>query len=361
MKYRSLLCLSVLFLSTAFLYGCTAATKVVRNDKVGIKEYQELYLVPPLKDPRNVVPRVVNEFKAIGFNVKVVDPQKPIEGGQGTGFIISSNGHVMTCAHVLGDDQTATLWISGIRYEADVLSKDKAKDLAVLKLRTTNVPGLLPLSFHRGGRYSIGADVSTIGFPLSTLLGSNARFTKGSISSTSGMKDDPGQLQISAAVQPGNSGGPLFDQDGVVLGIIQETLSPLATLERTGGALPQNVNFAIKSDVVLDHLRSTHKEIYETLVFDKGNSFDDIQKSVVKVRSGIITTEWEKTPKVVARLEYVSTWDMWYRFKVFIIRVYDFDSKEFLFAAGQERDNIISNEDVVIKSTFGEVRKQLRK
>lgn len=361
MKTLSTRLLSAHLFVALLLGGCVAATQVVRDEKVEIKEYRELYFIPPQKDPRNIVPRAIDEFKAMGFNVKVVDPEKPIEGGQGTGFVISSSGHVLTCAHVLGDDQSATLWISGVRYEADVLSKDKDKDLALLKLRMTDVPGLLPLSFRKDKRYSIGADVSTIGFPLSSMLGSSARFTRGSISSTSGIKDDPTQLQISAEIQPGNSGGPLFDRDGVVLGVIQKTLNPFATLQRTGGALPQNVNFAIKSDVALDYLKSSHKDLYDSMTFDKGNSFEDLQKSVVKIRSGIITDEWEKTPKLVARLDYLSVWDLWYRFRFFVVRVYDFDSHQMLFAAGQGRDNLVSNEDVVIKSTFAEVRKLLKK
>lgn len=344
------------------LSGCVAATQVVRDEKTEIKQqYRELYFIPPQKDPRNVVPRALDEFRAMGFNVKVVDPAKPLEGGQGTGFVISSGGYVLTCAHVLGDEESATLWISGTRHEADVVGRDKEKDLAVLKLRKVDASGLLPLSFRREKRYGIGADVSTIGFPLSSVLGSNARFTRGSISSTSGMKDDPTQLQISAEIQPGNSGGPLLDKDGVVLGVIQKTLSPLAMLQRTGGALPQNVNFAIKSDVVLDYLQSAHRELYDSLTFDRGNSIDDVQKSVVKVRAGIITEEWEKTPKLVARLDYVSIWDLWYRFRVFVIRVFDFDSQEMLFAVGQGRDNLVSNEEVVITSTFAEVRKLLNK
>lgn len=193
------------------------------------------------------------------------------------------------------------------------------------------------------------------------MLGNSVRFTKGSISSTSGLKDDPKQIQISAEIQPGNSGGPLFDKDGVVLGIVQQTLNPIKTLKQTGGALPQNVNFAIKSDVALDYLQSADKDLYRSMAFNKGHSVEEIEKSVVKVRAGIVSEDWEKRPKLVARLDYVSIWDIWYRFRVFVVRVWDYDSQELLFAAGQGHDNLVSNEDVVIKDTFAEVRKMLRK
>jgi S1-C subfamily serine protease len=66
--------------------------------------------------------------------------------------------------------------------------------------------------------------VYTIGYPLSRLLGSSARFTKGAIGATSGMNDNPKQIQVSAEIQPGNSGGPLFDNDGLVVGVVLDYL-----------------------------------------------------------------------------------------------------------------------------------------
>jgi serine protease Do len=353
--------LLTLMIGTQLLLGCMSSTKLVRNDNATIQEYQDLYFIPPAKDPRNVVPRVVDEFKAMGFNVTVVDSKKLIEGGQGTGFVISAKGHVLTCAHVLAKEKVARVWISGVRYEADVLSSDEDKDLAVLKLRNADRVVFAPLSFRNDQNYNLGADVSTIGFPLSSVLGSSARFTKGTISSTAGLKDDPKQIQISAEIQPGNSGGPVFDKDGVVIGVVEKTLNPLRTLVETGGALPQNVNFAIKSKVALDYLQTAHPELFQSLAFNRRHSIEEIQKSVVKVRSGIVSEDWEKKPKAVATLQYVSFWDVWYRFKLFVIRVYDFDSHDLLFAAGQGRDNMVSNEEVVIKDTFVEIRKALHK
>jgi serine protease Do len=350
-----------LLVAIPFFAGCASSTRIEKNESATIREYGDLYFLAMTKDPRNVEPRAIAEFKSRGFNVKVIDPKKPIEGAQGTGFVISPDGYVLTCAHVLGDEKAATLWISGVRYEADVVSVDKGTDLAVPKPKTSLTPAVPALSFRNDKNYSIGADVSTIGFPLGSVLGNSIRYTKGSISATSGIKDDPKQLQVSAQIQPGNSGGPLFDKDGIVIGVIQQTLNPLRMMEQTGGALPQNVNFAIKSDVVLDYLQSGDQVLYQSLVFNKGYRVEELQKSVVRVRAGIISDEWEKKPKLVARVDYLSIWDLWYRFRFFVVRVFDFDSQELLFAAGQGRDNMLSNEDKVIKDTFVEVRKALHK
>ncbi len=362
MKTNSASSVVVLLLGIGLLQGCASSTEVVKNkNNTPIQNYTtDLYLIPPSKDPRNVVPTIVNEFEAMGFKVSLLAPDKPGVGSRGTGFVISSDGHILTCAHVVGEEQTATVRISGIRYEADVVNKDKEKDLALLKIRKENVPALVPLSFRNDKRYGIGEDVSTVGFPLSNLLGNSARYTKGSISSSTGLKDDPKQIQFSAQIQPGNSGGPLFDKDGIILGVVSQTLNPMRTLADTGGALPQNINFAIKGEVVLEYLGAADKDLYRSLVFNKGYSVDDLQKSVVKIRSGIITEEWEKRPKLVARLDYVSFWDIWPRFKLFAIRFFDFDSHDFLFAAGQGRDNLLSNENKVIKDTFAQIRKTLR-
>ena len=359
MNIRSTWCIAVVVLLLYSLWGCVSATRMVRNKEATVRDYHDVYLVEPSQDPRHVVPKVIAGFEAMGLKVTMVDPSHPLGRAQGTGFVISEAGHVLTCAHVLGEETTATVWISGVRYEADVLNKDTDKDVAVLKVRGEMTSPVTPVSFRNDERYGLGADVVTIGFPLSSMLGNSARLTKGSINSTSGLKDDPKQIQISAPIQPGSSGGPVLDSEGVVLGVVQETLNPTATFARTGGALPQNVNFAIKGKVVLDYLRQTQPDVYRGLAFNRATSFDDVQKAVVKIRSGIVPPELENRPKLVATLKYRSRWDVWYRFTLFVIVLYDFDSHQPLLAAGQGRDNMVSTEDVVIRDTFAEIRRAL--
>jgi len=361
MRIRSGWSIAAVVLLLHPLWGCVSATRMVRNKEATMREYHDVYLIPPSEDPRDVMPKVVAGFEAMGLKVTMVDPKRPLEGAQGTGFVISEAGDVLTCAHVLGEETAATVWISGVRYEADVLNKDKDKDLAVLKLRGAIAAQVVPVSFRNDEHYGLGADVVTIGFPLSSMLGNSARLTKGSISATSGLKDDPKQIQISVPVQPGSSGGPLLDNEGVVLGVVQGTLSPGATFAQTGGALPQNVNFAIKGKVVLDYLRQTQPDAYRAIVFNHPASFDDVQKAVVKVKSGIVPSEMENRPKLVATVKYRSRWDVWYRFTLFVIYLYDFDSHEPLLAAGQGRDNMVSTEDIVIRDTFAEIQRALGK
>jgi len=350
-----------LLLLIGLLDGCVSATRMVKNEAAPTKEYDgDLYFLAFKRDPRSVQPRAIKELEAMGFNVRVVDRDHPISGSQGTGFVISPDGHVLTCAHVIGAEKVATIWVSKVRYEADVIGLDKESDLALLKTRTPITPAVTPLSFKRDGRYQIGADVATIGYPLGGILGTSVRYTKGTLSATAGIHDDPGHLQISAAVQPGNSGGPLLDGEGVVIGVVRASLNAQRTAEATGGHLPQNVNFALKADRALQYL-SAHKAVYDALVYDRPTGLDRLQESVVRVRSGNITDEWEKKPKLLVRVDYRSIWDVWFRFRLFVVRVYDLDTRQLLIVAGQGRDNMISNEDVVIRDTFAQVRQALHK
>jgi hypothetical protein len=340
-----------------------SATKVVRNEKIEIKtrDYGELYFIKPEKDPRNVVPQVIEEFKNMGFNVREVESEKPIEGAQGTGFLISDEGDILTCAHVVGEEKNATVWIASVRYEADVLNRDKDADIALLRTRTKINSNYNPLSFRSDKSYRLGEDVMTIGFPMTKLLGNRARLSKGLVSSTVGQKDDPKQIQFSAEVQPGSSGGPLFDKEGVVVGVVSGTLNPWKMVQSTGGALPQNVNFAIKNEVVLSSIKSNNEAVYKKIKTNQSSTIEKIESAVVKVRSGIISEELEKKPKLVATLDYYSIWDLWYRFRFFVISIYDFDTQDLLFRAGQGRDNMVSNESVVIKDTMAQVRRTLNK
>ena len=96
----------------------------------------------------------------------------------------------------------------------------------------------------------LGEQVTTIGYPLTSMLGSSPKFAAGVVSSKSGFQDDPRSLQISAQVQPGSSGSPLFDSDGNVVGVVVATLDA-AKAYQISSAIPQNVNYAIKADYLL--------------------------------------------------------------------------------------------------------------
>ena len=177
----------------------------------------------------------------------------------GTGFLITHSGLIATNWHVVENAKNITVafrsWGGAVR--ADLVVKDKINDLAVLRVSDTsklqNTCSDLPFQLANSSALALGQPVSTVGYPLTPMLGSNPKFAEGVISSKSGLQDDPRWLQISAQVQPGSSGSPLFDRDGNVVGIVVARLDD-AKVFQAANAIPQNVNFAIKSDYLLSLL-----------------------------------------------------------------------------------------------------------
>ena len=175
----------------------------------------------------------------------------------GTGFPITQSGLIATNWHVVSDSKRITVTLPGWKegVEADILVRDVSNDLAILRLanssRLSEACHEWPFQLAPTKDISLGQHVSTVGYPLSPLLGSTPKFSEGAIAGKSGLQDDPRWFQISAAVQPGSSGSPLFDADGNIVGIVVASLDPAKAYQLTS-AIPQNVNWAIKSDYLLN-------------------------------------------------------------------------------------------------------------
>lgn len=165
----------------------------------------------------------------------------------GSGFFVSksvvlTNNHVVEgCSHILVSTS------AGDSAVAEVRASDKGNDLAILKVGDDiSAPGVLNFSGERPAQ--AGEPVTVAGYPLAGLLGSGVSITTGVISNTSGINNDTRFIQISAPVQPGNSGGPVLDHTGRLAGVVVSKLDALAVAQLTGD-IPQNVNFAIKESV----------------------------------------------------------------------------------------------------------------
>ena len=160
----------------------------------------------------------------------------------GSSFVISQSGHLLSNRHVV--DGCTELRAGG--YKIKIIAEDSNNDLALLKLdQSVNTIA----SFREGRGARIGDKVVAAGFPLRGLLGSGLNVTFGNVSSLSGTGNDSRMLQISAPVNPGNSGGPLIDDSGHIVGIVTSKLNALLTAKATGD-IPQGANFAIKSSII---------------------------------------------------------------------------------------------------------------
>jgi S1-C subfamily serine protease len=165
----------------------------------------------------------------------------------GTGFFVSEYGQIVTNAHVVsGCKQIQTR--DG--RAANLLNKDEQIDLALLKIEGES-PAVATFRVRPAPR--VGDSVVAFGFPLQGILSSEGNLTTGTIAATSGIGDDPRFLQISVPVQPGNSGSPLLDSSGDVIGVVEGKLDAVETL-RIAGDIPQNVNFAIQGSEAIRFL-----------------------------------------------------------------------------------------------------------
>jgi len=170
-------------------------------------------------------------------------------GTIGTGFFVSSEGHLITNAHVVeGCNAPKVTSGASSKVSARVLDRDALNDLALIK-GDLKPAATMPL---RAG-VKIGEAVATFGYPLFGLLSTRGNFTTGNISAITGVGDDSRFLQMTAPVQLGNSGGPMLDQAGNVVGVVLGKLNALEVAATTKD-VPQNVNFAIKTSMVMNFL-----------------------------------------------------------------------------------------------------------
>jgi len=160
------------------------------------------------------------------------------EQRSGTGFIVSSQGHILTNNHVVAGCRMLSTQDGKV---LRVLGRNPDADLALLQ---ANFKPPAIAVFRSGLAPKLGDDVVAFGFPLPGLLSSEGNVSAGIISASTGIQNDVRFFQISAPVQPGNSGGPLFDISGHVIGVVVGKLDAL-TVAKAIGDVPQNVNFAV--------------------------------------------------------------------------------------------------------------------
>ncbi len=166
----------------------------------------------------------------------------------GSGFFITSDGNFVTNYHVIvGADSIAIRDVFGNTFPATVVRVDQSNDIAILKATGK----FRPISIENSSSVKRGASVVAIGFPHIDVQGLEPKVTDGIVSSLTGIQDDPRYFQISAAVQSGNSGGPLLNMYGNVVGIVSAKLAAPEVLKSTGD-LTQNVNYAVKSNYILE-------------------------------------------------------------------------------------------------------------
>jgi hypothetical protein len=166
--------------------------------------------------------------------------------GEGTCFAVAPDGLLLTAWHVIeGARSIQVAREEGEAVPAEVVAGDPDHDLALLRVDAAT-PSYLPLAPAEGIR--LGRRIFTLGYPARDLLGSEPKFSEGSVASTHGLGDEAGFFQMSVPIQPGSSGGPVVDFEARVLGVVNSTAGIEHFFDETG-SLPQGVNWAARSDM----------------------------------------------------------------------------------------------------------------
>ena len=169
----------------------------------------------------------------------------------GSGFIISDTGHIVTCDHCVPDgSRIAVLTQDGLSHEATVVFRNAGLDIACLKIDKETKSYI---TIGDSTTAKILDQIYVFGFPLPSAIGSELSASRGSLNA---IRNNEGLhlLQIDAPVNPGNSGGPVLNSTGAVVGVAVSKLDPLKSIDQLG-TIPERINFAVPSSVLRAELQ----------------------------------------------------------------------------------------------------------
>jgi S1-C subfamily serine protease len=219
------------------------------------------------------LPKHIDRYLVAGKGNEVPDSKTNPQASSGSGFFVSKKGHVITNQHVVSNCKKVTIGDNSKKQvTADILETDKRNDLALLKTSSLKMASvetkslirklgitLVPLASNglmRSEDVELGEKVLVAGYPYGEMFSNSIKVTGGMVSANRGLGDDIGQFQIDAAVQPGNSGGPIYDENGNIVGVVVSQLNKMKFAKATG-SMPENVNFGIKASTVRQFLNAS--------------------------------------------------------------------------------------------------------
>lgn len=185
----------------------------------------------------------------------------------GTGFFVSEDGTVLTNKHVVESCSSIEVVANGVSAKASLVDVSATSDLAILSAEAN---GIQPIVF-RSTPPRLGEDITVAGYPLVGILNEGLKVTAGELNSA---MDRAGVVQLSAEIQPGNSGSPVFDRSGLVVGIVFSKLDD-GFYQREVGGVAQNVNFAVSGPTAVEFMRKSG--VYPALV----EASDEIRREVL--------------------------------------------------------------------------------
>jgi len=209
------------------------------------------YKMIPVEEEPEVATEPVEEEPDMA--AKPIDESELIIIGSGSGFFISSQGHIVSNAHVVGSCKKIKVYENGKEILLDILGTDTKNDVGLVKGKFKNTKYL---NIKSDGA-ELGEDIVAFGYPLVDTLSDSVKLTKGIVSALAGPNNNFAMIQIDAALQPGNSGGPVLNMNGLVVGIASSGLSKLK-MAKEHKILPENVNFAVAAPTIAKFLKANN-------------------------------------------------------------------------------------------------------
>lgn len=220
----------------------------------GIRAFEGITMSAALNDRKDEKLEFLKMFPTLEMNSEKSVPDGAVgKLGDGTGFALPG-GYIVTNFHVANAGKRITAvgvnGQRGVEYATDVVAVDKKNDLALLKIVDSRFTGYdtIPYAIRRE-QAAVGEEIFVLGYPLTPSMGNEIKLTTGVISATTGFQDDPTLYQLSAPIQPGNSGGPVFDAQGNLVGVVCAKL-----------VQAENASYAIKA-LYLIALTETVKDV----------------------------------------------------------------------------------------------------
>lgn len=294
--------------------GCSSKNIYVKEN-FKIKKNAPFLIINPVKDPLDLAYVFKEELTKRLYNPSLVhkhhSPSKKIFS-QGSGFFINEEGLLLTNHHVIKDTNSIRIsTVDNKKFTAEVIAFNIENDIAILKpLKKMRVSKWLEIDNYLDN--SIGDKINVIGYPLSSVLGNDVRITQGIISSNSGIGGDKSRFQISASIQPGNSGGPIINEKYGVVGMVTSRLSDTYLLKYMN-TVPQNINFGVKSNKILALLKKNKiKNINSKKVSSLTLKDSVLATVIINANSGVYSQEnriEKNTLKLIYQYNYFWEFD----------------------------------------------------
>ena len=217
-----------------------------KGTAAALKAYNKQNMTGADLSKSNNVNKLITAVLALKPKVIQSDhPDKTYKVASGTGFYVSEEGHIITNHHVIDSCKDIKVHSKGKIFETIKIAADARNDLALLKIEET--PAHV-FALSQASPFPL-QEIIVAGYPFGDRVSSTLKFTQGIVSSVAGLNNDYSQIQIDAALQPGNSGGPIMDELGNVVAVAVAKLS-LKKILKDYGVVPENTNFGVKASAV---------------------------------------------------------------------------------------------------------------